>query len=81
MLSNAYFPAKFRFDTAENEPAKNLQNFRKMHNVQAKEGRRALADCHRQRRAAEIKLLQEVPLFHDINALRNHELRRSSKTA
>ena len=31
MLPNAYFVAKFRFDTAENEPAKNLQNFRKMH--------------------------------------------------
>ena len=31
MLSNAYFLAKFRFDTAENEPAKKLQNFRKMH--------------------------------------------------
>ena len=31
MLSNAYFLAKFRFDTAENEPTKNLQNFRKMH--------------------------------------------------
>ena len=31
MLSNAYFLAKFRFDTAENEPAKYLQNFRKMH--------------------------------------------------
>ena len=31
MLSNAYFLAKFRFDTAENEPAQNLQNFRKMH--------------------------------------------------
>ena len=31
MLSNAYFLAKFRFDTAENEPAKNLENFRKMH--------------------------------------------------
>ena len=31
MLSNAYFLAKFRFGTAENEPAKNLQNFRKMH--------------------------------------------------
>ena len=30
MLSNAYFVAKFLFDTAENEPAKNLQNFRKM---------------------------------------------------
>ena len=26
MLSNGYFLAKFRFDTAENEPAKNLQN-------------------------------------------------------
>ena len=25
MLSNAYFVAKFRFDKAENEPAKNLQ--------------------------------------------------------
>ena len=30
MLSNAYFVAKFRFDTAENEPAKNLQKFRRM---------------------------------------------------
>ena len=27
MLSNAYFLAKFRFDTAENEPAKKLQKF------------------------------------------------------
>ena len=27
MLSNAYFLAKFRFDTAENEPAINLQKF------------------------------------------------------
>ena len=29
MLSNAYFIAKFRFDTAENEPAKNLQKIGK----------------------------------------------------
>ena len=29
MLSNAYFLAKFRFDTAENEPAKNLHKFAK----------------------------------------------------
>ena len=29
MLSNANFLAKFRFDTAENEPAENLQNFAK----------------------------------------------------
>ena len=28
MLSNAYFVAKFRFDTAEKEPTKNLQNSR-----------------------------------------------------
>ena len=27
MLSNAYFLAKIRFDTAENEPAKKMQNF------------------------------------------------------
>ena len=32
MLSNAYFLAKFRFDTAENEPAKNLQNFARFAN-------------------------------------------------
>ena len=32
MLSNAYFLAKFRFDTAENEPAKNLQIFANFHN-------------------------------------------------
>ena len=33
MLSNAYFLAKFRFDTAENEPAKNLQNFTNFPNL------------------------------------------------
>ena len=32
MPSNAYFLAKFRFDTAENEPAENLQNFAKFAN-------------------------------------------------
>ena len=32
MLSNAYFLVKFRFDTAGNEPAKNLQNFAKFAN-------------------------------------------------
>ena len=30
MLSNAYFLAKFRFDTAENEPAKKLQNLQNL---------------------------------------------------
>ena len=32
MLSNAYFLAKFRFDTAENEPAINLQNLQNLQN-------------------------------------------------
>ena len=32
MLSNAYFLAKFRFDTAENEPAKKMQNFTQKNN-------------------------------------------------
>ena len=30
MLQNAYFLAKFRFDTAENEPVKNLQNLQNL---------------------------------------------------
>ena len=33
MLSNAYFLAKFRFDTADNEPAKNLYFFPKMTSI------------------------------------------------
>ena len=34
MLSNAYFLAKFGFDTAENEPAKNVQqNLQKIQNL------------------------------------------------
>ena len=33
-VSNAYLLAKFRFDTAENEPAKNLQNFAKFQKIQ-----------------------------------------------
>ena len=32
MLSKAYFLAKFRFDTAENEPAKSLQKIVKFAN-------------------------------------------------
>ena len=35
MLSNAYFLAKFRFDTAENEPAKNLQNLQNLQEFQS----------------------------------------------
>ena len=50
MLSNAYFLAKFRFDTAENEPAKNLQNFRKMHCRNALEHRPEGSDAERDMR-------------------------------
>ena len=46
MLSNAYFLAKFRFDTAENEPAKNLQNlnFAKFANFADQREQRGTAD-------------------------------------
>ena len=43
MLSNAYFLAKFRFDTAENEPAKILQNFAKFANCATSRNRTASA--------------------------------------
>ena len=43
MLSNAYFLAKFRFDTAENEPAKNLQNFANFPNFAPGAARRSAA--------------------------------------
>ena len=52
MRSNAYFLAKFRFDTAANEPAKNCKNFNqdiKVSHLQA------LAD------AADDPLLPPVP--------------------
>ena len=39
MLSNAYFLANFRFDTAENEPAQNLQK-----NLKKPQGARARPD-------------------------------------
>ena len=66
MLSNAYFLAKFRFDTAENEPAKNLQNFRKMHFRKMRALREVLHGGVRQVPAAsevhdlELRALREV---------------------
>ena len=74
MLSNAYFLAKFRFDTAKNEPAKNLQNLPMLPHLrrrgarrrgdprEAPEGRGA----HRPRPARvprrELALLRRYPL-------------------
>ena len=55
MLSNTYFLAKFRFDTAENEPAKNLQNFRKMH-FRKMHFRKMLATCSTARLSVERTL-------------------------
>ena len=51
MLSNAYFLVNFRFDTAENQPAKNLQIFAKklliLGGGRSGEGRRALREAPR----------------------------------
>ena len=53
MLSNAYFLAQFRFDTAENEPAKNLQTSAifpiLLTQVKNPRGRRARAEAPRAR--------------------------------
>ena len=64
MLSNAYFLAKFRFDTAENEPAKNLQNFRKMHfskNAFSKNARDYRGSISRGTASPLVNLTQEDP--------------------
>ena len=63
MLSKAYFLAKFRFDTAENEPAKNLQILQK--NVanfffQAEDG---IRDVERSRGLGDVYKRQEVFLY------------------
>ena len=53
MLPNAYFLANFRFDTAENEPAKKLQN---LQNLKCNFCRR-----RRARRPARLEGREEVP--------------------
>ena len=78
MLSNAYFLAKFRFDTAENEPAKNLQNFAKFAKVRAGADAACVGDQHATRVAelfrdrpdrdgdrGEFHRLGGVPLHHE----------------
>ena len=72
MLSNAYLLAKIRFDTAENEPAKNLQFFFLI--ASAGHGRR-LPEARRERRLPRGDglrgglLLREV---HDVRILGGH---------
>ena len=64
MLSNAYFVVKFHFDTAENEPAKNLQNFANFAYHAASAGWSLLGGRRTPRRPPKLN----VSLFH----YRNH---------
>ena len=55
MLANAYFLAKFRFDTAENEPAKNLQNFANFPNFANPNPNRQVAAARPQRQGPVLQ--------------------------
>ena len=74
MLSNAYFLEKFRFGTAENEPAKNLQNVANFANPDLHEALDGLRDGevaasvrvehveeHDVVRVGDVHLRQELP--------------------
>ena len=76
MLSNAYFLAKFRFDTAENEPAKNLQNFANFPNLecQTKGGGR----CSSARARTSWRLFTRV--LRRPAPRRKRELQRASRS-
>ena len=58
-ILNYYFLAKFRFDTAENEPAKNLQNFAKFLQIQVDDPpdhlRRVLRPHDHVRRSGDLR--------------------------
>ena len=72
MLSNAYFLAKFPFDAAENEPAKNLQNFAKFANFADLELDERLRVAHEGRGAREEGV--ERPLRLRLVAVLEHVL-------
>ena len=63
MLSNAYFLAKFRFDIAENEPAKNLQNFANFTNSLAADARVEAPGRRREHRRLLAAALRELGLL------------------
>ena len=64
MLSNAYFLAKFRFGTAENEPAKILQFFPKFSKIllflNPESGRRRRRRRRRHQRGAQLRRARRV---------------------
>ena len=81
MLSNAYFLAKFRFDTAENEPAKNLQNFPNFPNGSTPpSGIRQLAETVRCARglAVEAVCCPHVPRLEGV--MKTFVLRKTNRT-
>ena len=87
MLSNAYFLAKIRFDTAENEPAKNLQNFKfaefanfaDTNPLTLRRSAGAAADAHRARRARRgLPDAPGLPPGRDRHACLKKDLRLSN---
>ena len=84
MLSNAYFLAKFRFDTAENEPAKRIPKFCKQAAASASSeadpeerehrGERLRRRLERLlRRRLELRRRALLPLLVDLAARKFHE--------
>ena len=63
MLSNAYVVAKFRFDTAENEPAKNFAKFSK---------NAFFENAFSKNRPVVSEVT--IPLKHYVNVYRNEQL-------
>ena len=66
MVSNAYFLAKFRFDTAENESAKNVQNFAKIWQARSRLYQNEILQ-ENMRLTAFVKLYKICKLLHRYN--------------
>ena len=60
MLSNAYFLAKFRFDTSENEPAKNCKMFCKKRSLRSEPLLKILGE---QRVSAKVHLRAAFAIY------------------
>ena len=65
MLSNAYFLAEFRFDTAENEPTKNLQNSGNFPNFRPAPPSRGLAGVREHAPARGERVVPRVELVEE----------------
>ena len=76
MLSNAYFLAKFRFDTAENEPAINLQKFTKFANF-ANPNPLTITDSRSHHSPGDRRNVRLHPVEHDPGSRGLHVLPRA----